>query len=237
MTSKQVNQHGLEMDRKISILIIDDHPMLREGLKAIMKRDKNLEVVGEAGRADKGIALAKELMPDIALVDISLPDRNGTELIREMSSSLPDTKLIVISMHSGVEYIVSSFQAGALGYITKESAWATLLKGINLVLKGEYFLDSSLSQQVVKRLMEMPAREKRITDASYNSLTNREQEIMRMLAEGIPKKKIAERLFISVKTVENHCTNIMNKLNLHSLIDIVRYAARLGLIDVDLWKG
>ncbi len=225
------------MEKKVTILIIDDHPMLREGLKAVINRDRSLEVVGEAGRANDGFDLARELRPDIALVDISLPDRNGIELIREMSVSLPDTRVIVISMHSGVEYIVNSFQAGAVGYIAKESAAAALLKGINVVLKGEYFLDSSVSRQVVKRLMEMPAMEKRITDASYNSLTNREQEIMRMLAEGIPRKKIAERLFISVKTVENHCTNIMNKLDLHSVIDIVRYAARLGLIDVDSWKG
>ena len=219
-----------------TVLIIDDHPLFREGLKAIISRSSLFKVIGEAGSARQGFELAKKNRPDLVLVDISLPDKSGIELSREISSSLPDTKIMIISMHSKADYIAEAFQAGVTGYLAKESASVGLLKGLELVLKGEYFLDACLSQEVVKRLMEFPVREKKITDASYSSLTNREQEVMRLLAEGISRKEIAEKLFISPKTVENHRANIMHKLDLHSTMELIRYAARLGIIDVDLWK-
>ena len=118
----------------------------------------------------------------------------------------------------------------------KESASERLLHGLEYVVKGNYFLDSSVSHQVVKKLIESPVKEAKITDAAYGALTPREQEVMRLLAEGFSSKEIAEKLFISPKTVENHRANIMNKLDLHSTMELVRYAAKLGLIDVDLWK-
>jgi len=168
--------------------------------------------------------------------DISLPDKSGIELTHEIRSLLPETRILIVSMHSKIEYIAEAFQAGATGYVVKESASDRLLAGLESVAKGEYFLDGSVSHQVVKKLMESPIKEAKITDAAYGTLTPREQEIMRLLAEGLSGKEIAERLFISPKTVENHRSNIMNKLGLHSTMELVRYAARLGLIDVDLWK-
>ena len=139
-------------------------------------------------------------------------------------------------MHSKVDYIVKAFQAGATGYMTKESATERLLPGIEHVLNGEYFMDGAVSHRVVKKLMQTPEKEMKITDAGYETLTSREQEIMVLLAEGYSAKEAAAKLFISPKTVENHRTNIMNKLGLHSTLELVRYAARLGLVDVDLWK-
>jgi len=121
--------------------------------------------------------------------------------------------------------------------VVKESATERLIQGLEAVSRGEYYLDSSLSNKVVKKLMEFPEKEAKITDTRYEALTPREQQVMRLLAEGISIKEIAERLFISPKTVENHRTNIMSKLELHSAVELIRYAARLGLIDVDLWKG
>jgi len=170
------------------------------------------------------------------LVDISLPDQSGIELTREIRNLLPETRILIVSMHSKIDYIAEAFQAGATGYVVKESASAGILKGLEAISKGDYFLDSSVSHQVVKKLMELPEREAKITDAAYGSLTPREQEVMRLLAEGLSRKEIAEKLFISPKTVENHRTSIMNKLGLHSAMELIRYAARLGLIDVDLWK-
>jgi DNA-binding NarL/FixJ family response regulator len=219
-----------------SVLIVDDHPLFREGLKTIIERDSRFKVVAEAENGHKGIKMARQHKPDLAIVDISLPDRSGIELTREIRSLLPDTRVLIVSMHSKIDYIAEAFQAGATGYVVKESATEKLLKGLEAVLKGDYFLDSSVSHQVVENLMNLPVKEAKITNSEYSALTPREQEITRLLAEGLPTKNVAERLFISPKTVENHRANIMKKLNLHSTMELVRYAIKLGLVDVDMWK-
>jgi len=144
---------------------------------------------------------------------------------------------MLISMHSNIDYVIQAIQAGAKGYLLKESASDSLIKAIESILKGEYFLDSALSSEVAKRLMDSPDVDNKIRDDAYGSLTPREQEVMRLLAEGVPRKVISKRLFISQKTVENHTTKILNKLSLHNTFELVRYAAKLGLIDVDLWKA
>lgn len=233
LTSPQL---GSDMVKKKSVLVVDDHPLVREGLKAIIGQSSKFEVVGEAGAAREGLRMAEELKPELVLLDISLPDQNGLELAGRIRSSLPDTRILVISMHSKIEYVVKAFKAGATGYMVKESAAERLVDALESVARGDYYLDHSLSHQVVEELIRSPERETRILDATYRSLTPREQEILRVLAEGLSVKEIADKLFISPKTVENHRSNIMKKLGLHSSIELARYAARLGLIDVDEWK-
>jgi DNA-binding NarL/FixJ family response regulator len=222
---------------KKTILIIDDHPLFREGLKSLIARNPGFEVVGEAGNGRKGLRMARELKPDLVVMDISLPDKSGIDLTPDIRSHLSETRVLIVSMHSKIDYITEAFRAGASGYVVKDSAADRLIQGLKAVSRGEYYLDSSLSHKVVKKLMEFPEKEAKITDARYDILTPREQQVMRLLAEGISTKKIAEKLFISRKTVENHRTSIMSKLELHSAMELIRYAARLGLIDVDLWKG
>lgn len=218
------------------IIIIDDHPLFREGIKSLIGNSRRYEIVCEAGSAAEGMRMIKEFMPDLALVDISLPDRSGIMLTREIRTLFKEIRILIISMHAGIQYIAEAFQAGATGYVVKESAHKRLLDGIEAVLKGEYFIDSTISHDVVKALLNRRTDEAHIADPAYARLTSREQEVTRLLAEGFTLREIGEMLYISPKTVENHRTNIMNKLEIHGIHELIRYAARIGLIDVDSWK-
>ena len=230
------SQCGSDMVKKKSVLVVDDHPLVREGLKVIIGRSSKFEVVGEAGAADEGFRMAEELKPDLALLDISLPGESGIELTRRIKSALPLTLVLIVSMHSKIDYVTEAFKAGASGYMVKESAAERLLTALESIAKGEHYLDSPISHSLIEKLIKSPGKDMEITDGAYRSLTPREQEIMRMLAKDLSVKEIADTLFISPKTVENHRSNIMKKLGLHSSIELARYAARLGLIDLDLWK-
>jgi DNA-binding NarL/FixJ family response regulator len=222
--------------QKIRVIIIDDHPLFREGLKTILNQKSKYEVVGEAGSGREGLQMVKNLKPDLVLLDLSLPDIRGLDLIRDILKASVKTRTLIVSMHSKIDYIVKAFQHGAIGYIAKESAAETLLNGIEHVLKGNFYMDTSVSQQVVKKLAGLPAKEALSTNPGYEALTPREQEVMALLAEGMTVSQVADQLFISPKTAENHRSNIMRKLGLHSSIELVRYAVKIGLIDTDLWK-
>ena len=220
---------------KKTVVIVDDHPLFREGLKSIIRRDTRYEIVGEAGNGHDAMQVIGEQRPDLVLLDVALPDKAGLELISEIKKVSSKTIIMIISMHSKVDYIVKAFKAGATGYVVKDSAAERLLQGIDAVLRDEYFLDSSMSHKVIEKLMELPKEEARITDRGYDLLTSREQEILALLAEGLSAKEVAEKLFISPRTVENHRSSIMRKLDLHSNHELIRYAAKLGLIDMESW--
>jgi DNA-binding NarL/FixJ family response regulator len=222
---------------KKTVIIVDDHPLFREGLKSIISRNADLEIVGETGVGQEALKLAEKFKPDMVVMDISLPDINGIELTREIKELAPNSQVLIVSVYSKIDYITAAFQAGATGYVVKDAPSGKILQALELVSRGEYFLDASVSYQVVKKLSEFPEQKAKTTDSSYSSLTTREQEIFRLLAEGMKIKDIAHRLYISPKTAENHKTNIMAKLNLHSTLDLVRYAVKLGIIDVEHWKG
>jgi len=224
------------MAEKKTILIVDDHPFFREGLKSLLARDTTFELVGEAATAEECLKKVAKLRPDLVIMDISLPDQNGLEVTREIRRQLPQTQVIILSMHLRVDYVTKAFQSGAMGYVTKEAATEKLFECLKSVLRGDYFMDPSLHHAVVEKLMLQTEQRAANDDAGYSGLTDREQEILRLLAEGLSAKEIADKLFISQKTVENHRSNIMRKLDLHSVVELVRYAAKFGLIDVDHWK-
>ena len=218
-------------------MIVDDHPLVREGLKSVIRAASNYEVVAEAANGSLALQMVEKHKPDIVLMDISLPDQSGIDLSRQIRERRPKVHIIIVSVHSKTDFIVKAFQAGATGYVVKESAPEKLLQAIETVLAGEYYMDSAVSGKVVEKLLQAPSEPVHIKNSNYNALTEREQELLVLIAEGLSNDQIAERLFISLKTVKNHRSNIMKKLDLHSTYELIRYAARLGVIDLDLWKG
>ncbi len=225
------------MEQQKSILLVDDHNLFREGLKMIIRRDSRFTVVAEAKDAEEGIRAALRVKPDIVLLDISLPGRGGIDAARELRAKLPGVRIIMVSMFSRPDLVTEAVEAGASGYVNKGSSPETLLHGIRVVADGQFYLDGAVSQELVAVVGDKGLKSDKVTNSEYGRLSTREQQVLRMIAEGNPPRGIAERLFISVKTVENHRSNILHKLGLTSTVDLVRYAARIGLIDVETWKA
>ena len=224
------------MHKKKTILIVDDHPLFRDGLVLHLSKQAGYEVVGETTSGEDGIAKARELNPALVIMDISLPDMNGIDATRQIRGILPDTRVIVLSMHTKIAFITDAFRAGASAYLTKDATAEKLVECLQAVTNGEFYMDPAISQTVVKNILMTEEEMGSVQDPAYSTLTSREQEVMRLIAEGLPTKQVAERLFISQKTVENHRANIFSKLDIHSTMELVRYAAKFGIIDVDLWK-
>lgn len=215
------------------VLLVDDHPLIREGLRAIMAGRPGYAVVGEAGSAGEALELVPGLEPDIVVLDIVLPDASGIEVIRRIQAMARPPRVLVVSMHARLDLVAESFRAGAMGFVVKDAAAANLLQGLDAVSRGERYLDGSIASQVLLKLDAYADRRSRPADPAYETLTRREQQILRLLAEGRSVAGIAEDLYISRKTVENHRTNICGKLGLSNLAELVHYAARMGLIDLD----
>ncbi len=215
------------------VLLVDDHPLLREGLRAIIAGQAGYAVVGEAGTAAEALRLAAELTPDIILLDIALPDASGIEVIGGLARFSPRPAVLVVTMHARLDLVAECFRAGARGYVVKDSASSNLLQGLEAVTRGEQYLDNAIAPQVLLRLDEYAARRSRAKDPAYETLTRREQQVLRLLAEGRDVARIASDLFISRKTVENHRANIFGKLGLGNLAELVHYAARMGLVDLE----
>lgn len=224
------------MEPKRTILIVDDHPLVREGIKNTITTNRDYQIVGEAASGSEALQMVSQLNPDLVLMDISLPDLSGLEVTRQIRTLRKKTKVMIVSMHAKIDYIVRAFQAGATGFITKESPPQKLLLAARTVLNGDFYMDTRVSHKVVEKLMNVSDSASKPKNADYENLTPREQEILTLLAEGLTSQQIADRLFISLKTVKNHRANIMQKLDLHSNYDLLRYAARIGLIDLDLWQ-
>jgi len=218
--------------KKYNALIIDDHPSVREGMKSILKKKHDLNIVGESGTFQDGYEQAMELLPDIILMDVSIHGLSGIELSNKILKEKPNIKIIILSMYAKTEYIIKAIEYGVKGYILKDSDGSRIIKGITAVINGELFVDSHISNKVISKLMnkEIVSNYKAETN-DYKNLSLREQEILHLLVDGLSVKDIAKQLYISNKTVETHKSSIMNKLKCASLVELVRYAIQIGLVD------
>ena len=213
----------------IHILLADDHTILRAGLKMMLNAQPDMEVVGEAQDGKHAIYEAQRLEPDIVLMDITMPDMNGIEATRQIKKLLPEVKILMLTMHENDEYVFQALRAGASGYMLKEAADTDLISALRVVESGQFYR-SPVAQSVMVGDYLLRVRTGEEKD-SYSSLTEREREILKLVAEGYTNNQIAERLVISPKTVDTHRTHIMDKLSLHSRAELVKYAMRGGLLE------
>jgi two-component system, NarL family, response regulator NreC len=213
--------------KKARILIAEDHTILRQGLQALLASSQEFEVVGEVEDGREAVRSVERLMPDLVLMDLSMPRMNGTEALGEIKKRYPDVKVLVLTVHKSEEYILATLQAGADGYVLKDVTHMELIIAIKSVLAGKAYLSPEVSEKVIEGYLEGKSPHPR---SSWDTLTQREREILKMIAEGHKNKEIADHLCISAKTVEKHRANLMQKLNLHSASSLTAYAVEKGLV-------
>ncbi len=216
------------MKEKQHILIAEDYTILREGLRALISADPDFEVIGEAEDGHEAIRLAEKLKPNLILMDLSMPRMNGMDAIREIRKRIPDTKIVVLTIHRTEEYILATFKAGANGYVLKDATHEELMLAVRNVLSGKRYISPGISEKVIEGYLD--GRKTIKSQTSWETLTHREREILKLIAEGYRNKEIADYLCISVKTVEKHRANLMEKLDLHNVQALTAFAIEKGLV-------
>jgi len=214
---------------KIRLLLIDDHQVVRQGLRMMLDGEPDLEIVGEADTASQGLIETTRLKPDVVLMDIGLPDMSGIEATKEVKRLAPEVAVVALTIHEDEEYFFKMLEAGASGYVPKRAAPDELLTAIRVTAGGEVYLYPSLAKLLVQDYLGEGQTSRQ--ESSLNLLTDREKEVLTLLADGLSNSEIGEQLCISPKTVARHRENIMAKLNLHSRTDLVKYAIRKGIIE------
>lgn len=212
----------------LSVVIVENHTILRQGLKRLLE-DRGYEIVGETDNGREGIELVEEKLPDIVVMDISMPKLGGIEATRQIKKRHPEVKVIMLTIHMDEIYVYRALEAGANGYLVKEQAADGLIKAISVALDGGIYLSPDLPEDILDNYRSMVRKGKDVNE--FSRLTVREKEILKLIAEGNTSRQIAESLFISVKTVENHRANIKNKIDIHDTAGLVRYAIKIGLIE------
>jgi DNA-binding NarL/FixJ family response regulator len=210
------------------VLIADDHPLIRSGLRALLGREREFEVVGEAADGYQALELVEQLKPDVVMLDVSMPRLNGIDVAKKISATTPSTRIIIVSIHSDESYVLRALKAGAKGYLLKASPEGDILNAVRAVAAGQAYLSPEMSRLLVEEYVrEMRSRG---VEDSYDLLSIREKEILQLLASVTSNREIAEMIHVSVATVETHRSNIFQKLGIHSLPELILYAVRKGLL-------
>jgi len=214
----------------IRILLADDHKIMRAGLRSLLEKEHDMKVVAEASQGRTAVRLAREHSPDIVIIDITMPDLNGVEAAHQILSETPGIKVVALSMHSDEQFIAGMLKAGASGYILKKAIGADLISAIRAVAAGESYLHPSIASGVIDGFLGKPELEFDNGEGLYDSLTVREKQVLKLIAEGCSHKEAATELDISVKTVISHQSNICDKLDIHSRAGLIKFAIQKGLI-------
>lgn len=215
---------------KIRVFLVDDHLILREGIRSILEKVPDIEMIGEADNGNEAVAKVDQLAPDVVLMDITMPGLNGLEATRQIKQKHPSIKVLILTMHETDQYLSEMLEAGASGYVVKTTTSRELISAIRAVYQGDVHLYPSIARMLVEDyLQKVKMGEKK---DSYNGLTPREREILRYIAEDKQNKEIADFLGISVRTVQTHRTNLMDKLGAHDRTELVKYAIRKGIINL-----
>lgn len=212
---------------KLRVVLVDDHELVRQGLRSILERESDVEVVGEAASGRAALELARTLAPDLVVMDVAMRDQNGIEATRQIRAACPNVKVLALSSHADARYVTAMLDAGACGYVLKANAYDDLRRALDAARRGRSYLCAEVTGAVVgATLRGSPA-------AARGHLSAREREVLQLLAEGLSSPQISERLFVATSTVETHRRNIMRKLDIHSVADLTKYAIREGLTTLD----
>ena len=216
------------MGDNVRIVLADDHTILREGLRALLSADPDFEIIGEAGDGREAVRCVEKLGPDLLLMDLSMPRMSGMDAISEIKKRYPETKIIALTVHKTEEYLLSTLQAGVDGYVLKDATHDELVMAIHNVMAGKRYLSPGISEKVIEGYLD--GKEDSLAASSWQKLSQREREVLKLIAEGYKNKEIAEDLCISLKTVEKHRANLMKKLDLHNAAVLTVYAVEKGLV-------
>lgn len=219
--------------KKIRVVLADDHVMLRSGLKLLLNSQMGIKVVGEASDGAEAVSKTAELKPDVLLLDITMPNMGGIDALRTIKEKTPSIFIIILTMHENEAYLLEALRAGASGYVLKKAADNELIHAIRTVYGGGVFIPSSLTKSVVNEMVSGGVSREESVDNSQEQLSPRELEVLTMIAQGYTNQQLADRLYLSVKTVETYKARVMEKLNLGSRFELVRYALQHGFLDTD----